>query len=124
MQVACPVSGEPIDPKVSLEQDGRTVHFCCLKCVEKFKADAAKYKAMLAASYTYQTKCPISGEDINPTTAAVLPSGDKLYTCSKSCLEKLSAEADKVVAKMAAQGYPVKAEDLKKAKPAETKGGA
>jgi len=123
VQVVCPVSGEPIDPKVSIEQDGQQVHFCCNQCVEKFKADPAKYKSMLAASYTYQTKCPISGEEINPTTGVVLTSGEKVYTCCKRCAAKVGADAVKVAANLAAQGYPVKPDDLKKAKPTEEKDG-
>lgn len=123
VQVACPVSGEPIDPKVSIEHEGQKIHFCCPKCIDQYKAEPAKYKTALAKAYTYQTKCPVSGEDINPTTAAVLPSGEKVYTCCKMCLGKLGAAGEKVAASLAAQGYPVKADDLKKAKPAEEKEG-
>ncbi|HXG91284.1 MAG TPA: hypothetical protein VNN73_02815 [Blastocatellia bacterium] len=35
----CPVSGEPIDTKLWVEDEGRKVYFCCEHCVEKYKKD-------------------------------------------------------------------------------------
>lgn len=49
-QVLCPVSGEAISPSAStVVSRGETVYFCCKGCVEKFKADPAKYAPNLAA---------------------------------------------------------------------------
>ena len=39
----CPITGEPIDPSVSIEQDGKTIYFCCKGCIAKYKANPAKY---------------------------------------------------------------------------------
>jgi YHS domain-containing protein len=39
----CPVADEPIDPKVTTVQDGKTIGFCCEDCIPKFKANPAKY---------------------------------------------------------------------------------
>ncbi len=42
---SCPVSGEPADPAVFLEHEGKKVYFCCDACFTTFKADPAKYFA-------------------------------------------------------------------------------
>lgn len=39
----CPVGGEDIDPAVTAEVDGKTYAFCCENCIDKFKADPAKF---------------------------------------------------------------------------------
>jgi hypothetical protein len=41
----CPVSNEPVDQKVALENEGRKVYFCCNGCVEKYKKDNPSAKA-------------------------------------------------------------------------------
>lgn len=44
--LTCPVTGEKIKDKskaVKYEYKGKTLYFCCEKCVEKFKADPQKY---------------------------------------------------------------------------------
>jgi YHS domain-containing protein len=35
VQVACPVTGEKIDTKLSLEMNGLKVYFCCIGCLGK-----------------------------------------------------------------------------------------
>lgn len=35
----CPVSGEAVDQKVSVENEGRKVYFCCNNCAAKYKKD-------------------------------------------------------------------------------------
>jgi YHS domain-containing protein len=42
-QTVCPVSGDPIDKKVSIDYQGKKVYFCCTACVAPFKADPNKY---------------------------------------------------------------------------------
>ena len=40
----CPVMGEDIDANVAtVEYDGKTIGFCCKKCVAKFQKAPAKY---------------------------------------------------------------------------------
>jgi YHS domain-containing protein len=41
----CPVTGDPIDPKITLVYDGKTYAFCCEDCVKMFQKDPAKYAA-------------------------------------------------------------------------------
>jgi YHS domain-containing protein len=42
-QKTCPVTGDPIDPKVYTDYNERRVYFCCSACEAPFKKDPAKY---------------------------------------------------------------------------------
>jgi YHS domain-containing protein len=46
-QKSCPVMGNPINPDIYVDHEGRRVYFCCQACVAKFKADPEKYLAKL-----------------------------------------------------------------------------
>jgi len=115
VQIACPVSGEPTKD-VTTEHDGAKVSFCCAGCKEKFEKEPAKYAAKLAASYTYQTHCPVMGEEIDPAVSLDLGEGRKIYFCCESCIEKFKKEPGKYAEKLAAQGYKYDEETLAKAK--------
>lgn len=43
VQKLCPVTGDPIDPKVYIDHNGRRVYFCCSACEPTFKKDPDKY---------------------------------------------------------------------------------
>jgi YHS domain-containing protein len=107
VQVACPITKKAVDPKVSIEHEGQKVSFCCKGCVSKFQNDPSKYKAGLANSYTYQTKCPVMGGDIDPTASTVLPTGQRIYWCCPSCGEKLMKNPAKYAPMLVAQGINI-----------------
>lgn len=44
----CPVEGGKVDPEVTVTHEGKVVAFCCAGCDETFKADPAKYLAIIA----------------------------------------------------------------------------
>jgi YHS domain-containing protein len=47
-QIACPLAGEPVDPKVTAKVDGAAVAFCCQHCRESIDSvDEAKKIEML-----------------------------------------------------------------------------
>ncbi len=105
IQVACPISGEPADPEITVEHKGEKVAFCCGGCAKKFKAKPERFKAKLAAAYTYQTKCPVMGKDINPKSFTTLKSGEKIYYCCPGCDGKLRGNPDKYAEALEAQGF-------------------
>lgn len=107
IQVKCPVSGEAVDGKTTIDHNGEKVAFCCNDCVGKFESDPSKYKAKLAASYTYQTKCPVMGEDIDPSVSTTLATGETIYFCCKGCGKKMKANPSKYNAKLVAQGINI-----------------
>ena len=39
----CPVSGEDIDPKITVVYNGLTYAFCCKDCLKKFNDNPEKY---------------------------------------------------------------------------------
>ena len=40
---SCPISGDPVDPKVEAVINGRKVKFCCLDCKKEAEADPASF---------------------------------------------------------------------------------
>jgi YHS domain-containing protein len=115
VQVTCPVSGEGVDPKFSIEHDGQKVFFCCSSCVAKFRKNPDKYKAALLGSYTYQTKCPVMGGDIDPQSFTTLASGLKVYFCCPGCEKKLYDHPEAYLPKLEAQGVKLNAGEMKHA---------
>lgn len=115
IQVTCPIKGGAIVKDAYAEKDGKKVYFCCKGCISKFNDHPEKYKAALAASYTYQTQCPVMDEEINPTVSDVLPDGKRVYYCCKGCNKKLLADPGKYAAKLAAQGTNINVAKIKEA---------
>ncbi len=115
VQVICPVSGEPIDGKTSVTSGGKGVSFCCPDCAAKYEKDPAKYAAKLEASYTYQTRCPVMGGKVNPTSFTDLPTGERIYFCCQGCESKLLKSLEKYAPKLAAQGIKIDVKKLKAA---------
>ena len=111
----CPVSREQVDSKVFTEYKGTKVHFCCKGCIDKFLADPDKYRAALANSYTYQVKCPVTGEDIDPQARV-----GRIYFCCKSCDKKFSSNIDKYAPNLEAQGYRFDAGEMKHDTPSQS----
>lgn len=115
IQTLCPVSGKPVVKGASIEQDGDTVQFCCQGCVAKYKQDPAKYAAGLANSYTYQTKCPVSGARIDPASATELPTGETIYFCCEKCSAAFLADPAKHAPNLEAQGLALNVKKLQEA---------
>lgn len=115
IQVACPITGKPVNKKVSSKQGDETVYFCCAGCKPKYEANPDKYEAKLEASYTYQTHCPIMGGKINPTAFADLPTGERIYFCCPGCDKKLLSDPEKYAKNLEKQGIHLDVKKLKKA---------
>ena len=114
-QVLCPICQKAADRDVALESGGKTTLFCSEECMNKYKSEPAKYASALANSYTYQTKCPVMGEEIDPKAFTTLADGTNVYFCCKGCTKKLFADPAKYAPKLAEQGIAVGAKDLTQA---------
>lgn len=114
VQVTCPLSGEPIDPKVTSKQGDATVAFCCTRCKEKFDADPGAFAAKVANSYTIQTRCPFSNEPIDPKSFVEFTTGQRVYTCCGKCADKLRDDPAAAQAKLTAMGIHVDPAKVKK----------
>jgi YHS domain-containing protein len=112
-QVTCPITGKPIDKKVFIKHNGAMVAFCSEGCAPKFKKDPKKYAAKLADSYTYQTKCPVMGGDIDPTAFSTLPDGRKVFYCCPGCDKPFLADPARYASKLEAQGFKIDPDKIK-----------
>lgn len=115
VQVTCPVTKNPVDRKVSIDNNGEAVYFCCKGCVGKYQSDPAKYASALANSYSYQTTCPVMGGKINPKVSTTLTTGETIYYCCKGCDKPLRSNPAKYNAKLVAQGILVNWAEVKEA---------
>jgi YHS domain-containing protein len=104
VQVACPISGRPVNEETLVEVGKAKAGFCCENCLAKYNAadDDAKLKIMFAdlkKGFTRQTTCPVSGKPINPQ-ASVEYKGEKVYFCCPGCPATFEANPAKFVAKL------------------------
>jgi len=112
VQVTCPVSKEPVDQEVFVESNGKKVYFCCKGCVNKYQGDPNKYASALANSYTYQTKCPVMGEEIDPKSFTTAANGMNIYFCCKGCDKKFFKDPQKYAPNLVSQGFTVDAKEM------------
>ncbi|MCA9415840.1 MAG: hypothetical protein KC917_06205, partial [Candidatus Omnitrophica bacterium] len=119
IQVACPVSGKPVDPNVTKEFDGQTIAFCCTNCCAEYSKDPAKFAKDLVGSFTYQTLCPVSGKPIDPTVSFELAAGQRVYFCCGNCCAEFAKDPAKYADKVKEQGYKFDFEAKTKAAKAE-----
>lgn len=112
VQTRCPLTGEPFNPKISVEHGGGKVLLCCEGCAKKFKKDPKKYAAKLASSYTYQTQCPVSKEPIDPTVFATTAGGKQVFFCCNGCNKKFFKDPAKYAPNLVSQGFEYKLAEL------------
>ena len=96
--VVDPVCGMTVDPERAAGAHvyhGRTYHFCSRHCVEKFKADPAKYVSPQSPTVTF--KDPVCGMDVEPDHAAgrLEHQGRTHHFCSDSCIQKFRASPER-----------------------------
>jgi YHS domain-containing protein len=104
VQVACPVSGRPVNKEVTAELGQAKVGFCCENCLGKFNAadDDGKLElvfAKLGKGFTRQVKCPVSGKPIN-AEHSVEYREKKVYFCCPNCPAAFEADPAKFLAKL------------------------
>lgn len=106
VQVACPLTGKPMNKEKTAEVGDTKVAFCCEKCQGKYDAanDEAKLKLLFANAnfekgFTRQTKCPVSGKPIDPEHFVDFK-GKKVYFCCPNCPAAFKADPEKFMAKL------------------------
>ena len=106
VQVACPLTGKPVNKDHMAEVGTTKVGFCCDKCEGKYKeaSDDDKLKMLFAAKdfnqgFTRQTKCPVSGKPINPEQF-VDYKGKKVYFCCPNCPAAFNKDPESFVDKL------------------------
>jgi Cu+-exporting ATPase len=94
-KVVDPVCGMTILPEKAVgtqEYNGDAYYFCGRSCLEKFKADPARYA-------TPKLVDPVCGMEVDPTTAAAMEEhgGTRYFFCSQGCATKFRAGPGKYV---------------------------
>lgn len=104
VQVACPVSSDPIDSEVSWTSPEGPVYFCSPACRDRFAAAPDRFQSGLADSYWYQTQCPVDDAPISPRVSATLPTGETIYLCSEQCRDKFTHDPASYASRLAQLG--------------------
>ena len=96
VQVGCPISGKPVDPKWTVAVGGTKIGFCCKNCCAKAaKAEGEDQLALVFTKFdkgfTTQTACPISKKKINPEHFSE-KDGKKTYFCCGKCKAKFDSQ--------------------------------
>lgn len=114
-QEVCPVTGAKLGSMgepVAVEVKGQKVWTCCKACPPKLKADPDKYLAKLGPAtgngertptVEEQKVCPVTGAELGSMGDPILVEvkGRKVWVCCKACPEKLKAEPEKYLARLA-----------------------
>lgn len=84
----CPVSGEDAKKDQFTAYKEKEVYFCCDQCKAKFEADSKEYaeKANHQLVHTkqyIQTKCPLSGADLNKEQSVKVDTVKVTFCCEK-----------------------------------------
>jgi len=102
----CPVEGGDVDPKVTIQHEGKTIAFCCAGCDEEFKKDPAKFMAIIAKEKKeapkLNAKCPVSDDDADATLTKEYK-GRTIAFCCEECIKDFDKDPKKYVAKLEKQ---------------------
>jgi len=104
IQVACPVSGDPIDPTLQVSTTSGPVYLCSPDCRDHYAKAPEQYRGGLADSFWHQTTCPVDGNQIDPDVSTTLRAGEKVYLCSVQCRDELKGDPGKYAPQLAKQG--------------------
>ena len=104
IQVTCPVSGDAVSEEVGAEVEGRSVQFCSPTCRATYVQAPDRFKAAVADSYWYQTRCPVDDMPISPQFSTTLPTRETVYLCSERCRTRFTASPTKFATQLAKQG--------------------
>jgi Cu+-exporting ATPase len=97
-KVKDPVCGMSVDSgtaKYSTTYNEKKYYFCSESCLNKFKADPAKY--VKGDERPARAKDPVCGMSVDPATTKYSSEhkGKKYYFCSEDCLNKFKADPAK-----------------------------
>ncbi|MBU0638337.1 MAG: hypothetical protein KKB50_05685 [Planctomycetes bacterium] len=111
VQVKCPVTGKPINPRSFADMARRRVYFGVDHAkMEWIKWSAEQQREALKDCYSYQTLCPIDQRQISPKVYCEYNKGCTAYFCCKECQEKFEKEPQKYIKQIEEQIKANKAE--------------
>jgi YHS domain-containing protein len=113
----CPVEGGDVDPAVTTVYKGKTIGFCCDTCPPDFKKDPEKFMKKVNEELAAEkkdgakkgegekkqaelnTKCPVSGDDVDKEVTETYK-GRTIAFCCKDCVKDFKKDPDKYVKKL------------------------
>jgi YHS domain-containing protein/uncharacterized membrane protein len=121
INTVCPVSSKPADRTRTAVYEGKIVAFCCDDCKANFLKDPKPHLARLelfakpppgnlGLARAINTKCPVSGKDVDPTKTS-MHDGKVLAFCCDQCKAKFDQDPMPFLAKLglgSAQSAPPK----------------
>lgn len=109
-QERCPVMGGKINRNHYVDVQGKRVYVCCPGCIDKIKADPAKYIRKLEDQGVEveqapkpQTHCPVMGGKINKAQYIDVH-GKRIYVCCPGCIPTIKKTPGKYIEKLEKQG--------------------
>ncbi len=109
-QTKCPLSGKPVNEKVSAIKNNKMVGFCCPNCKAAYEKEPEKViNKMLKAGVAptlitlEQTTCPISGHKVNENST-MEHKGKVVKFCCDGCKGEFKASSKKYLQAMADEG--------------------
>ncbi|TWT46165.1 YHS domain protein [Phycisphaerae bacterium RAS1] len=84
MQVTCPGCGKPCSDKFTSTESGEAVNFCSADCKAKWDKGDQEMRKGLGKTYTFQTRCPMMDEQIDPKSSETVD-GKTVYFCCDDC---------------------------------------
>lgn len=106
----CPVSGKDVDPAKLADYKGQKVALCCGNCLGKFKENPEQFASKIVADLVKKpepqvthvnSKCPVSGKDVDPTKIFAYKD-QKIAFCCGNCLSNFQKEPEKYIEKLKA----------------------
>ena len=82
-QKFCPVTGEPINPKIYADYKGWRVYFCCSMCPATFRADPEKYLRIVEQELAggEMPRAPKPAATASPATSTATTGNIAYWTC-------------------------------------------
>ena len=89
-KAVCPVMAKPVKQDVSIDYKGGKLYFCCSGCIEKFRADTAKYAPyanyqLAVTGQAKQVACPFTGRALNPNIPPETVGELSILFCCHGC---------------------------------------
>jgi len=104
VQVACPLSGGPVNPETAIKVGNVKVAFCCANC--KAKAEKASEEERVtvvfanpAKGFTLQTTCPVGGKEIDPAVKTTFRN-QAVYFCCEGCVSSFEGSPEQYLSKL------------------------
>lgn len=86
VQVRCPVTGRPVEARFFADSPAGEVYFASADARDQWLADESRFAARLGECYSFQTRCLMCDENIDPAISAEIDGRTVFFGC-QGCIE-------------------------------------